>query len=83
MFVLQYIMSYQIFGTTVCPYTTAAVEMLPEASVVYLDESKGGAQLRRKLQRDTKQKTVPYVFYDGAFLGGFHNINLTLYPELK
>lgn len=68
----------QIYGKKSCPWTGRAITLLEKHKVDYdylnLEESEYEALLPR-LQVETKQHTVPYVYLRGLFIGGFNALS--------
>lgn len=60
-----------IIGMSHCYYTQQAMALAPAAEVVLLDTLGSGQQIRQQLVQLTSQRTVPYVFIDGNFIGGY------------
>lgn len=60
-----------IIGCSWCGFTQAAVKLLPGAKKVMLDECDTHGDLRRRLEKKYKHKTVPFVFIKGEFIGGY------------
>ena len=61
-----------IYGTRICGYCTAAKRLCDQQGVPYeevlLDRD---PQRRMELARSTGSRTVPMIFVDGAFIGGY------------
>lgn len=68
----------QIYGKQSCPWTGRARTMLNEAKVdfdfIELDDSEN-THWEGKLNSQTGQNTVPYVFLRGEFVGGFNELS--------
>ncbi len=68
----------QIYGKESCPWTGRARTMLNEAKVdfdfIELDDSEN-THWEGKLNAQTGQNTVPYVFLRGEFVGGFNELS--------
>lgn len=68
-----------LFVTTTCPFCVNARKMASSngvnAHVVELDRVSDGAEIRKDLTELTKQRTVPYVFSKGEFIGGFSDLS--------
>ncbi|EFN54126.1 hypothetical protein CHLNCDRAFT_24776 [Chlorella variabilis] len=72
-----------LFGRSTCPYCIEAQSTLESAaaglanspvSVVWYDKLPQGGAAWDALKAETGQKTVPYVFVNGEFLGGCDDI---------
>lgn len=64
----------QVFGRASCPFTHRALRLLEQRGVehVYTElAAPGGFQLAPRLTAATGQRTVPYVFLRGQFVGGY------------
>ncbi|MBK9070464.1 MAG: glutaredoxin [Myxococcales bacterium] len=65
----------QVFGRTTCPWTQRALDLLKNQQVdtAYVDLTDDAqALLKARLEADTKQYTVPYVYLRGQFIGGYN-----------
>ncbi|EFC46544.1 predicted protein [Naegleria gruberi] len=64
-----------IFSKTYCPYCTNAKKLFAELGVDYkaieLDTMKEGTEYQNTLKEMTNQSTVPSVWVNGEFIGGF------------
>lgn len=64
----------QVFGRMSCPWTQRALRLMEDRGIehVYtaLDEP-GGYALAPRLASTTGQRTVPYVYLRGTFIGGY------------
>lgn len=66
-----------IYTTSVCAYCDAAKKLLRSLNVEY-EETKldGKDALRQKLsQENNGWRTVPMIFIQGKFIGGFDDLN--------
>ena len=55
-----------------CPYCKAAVRVLNEKNLEYQEiDIYGETEMRKKLQDETGHYTVPYIFIDKTFIGGY------------
>ena len=64
----------QIFGRMSCPFTQRALRLLEMRGIehVYTELARpGGYALVPRLTRETGQRTVPYVYLRGRFVGGY------------
>lgn len=68
----------QVFGRMSCSFTHRARRLLEDRGIAYefteLDAPEGFA-LAPKLRSSTGQRTVPYVFLRGRFVGGFDGLD--------
>lgn len=68
----------QVFGTRRCPWSDRAVRLLEseeiETSYVDLDHPASGP-MRDELQAETGQRTVPYIYIRGKFIGGYSQLD--------
>lgn len=63
-----------IIGASYCGFTHAAIQALPQARVVMLDKTRDGRAIRSILEQETMQHTIPFIFRNGLFVGGFSDI---------
>lgn len=64
----------QIYGRMSCPFTQRALRLLETRDIehVYTELARpGGYALVPRLTRETGQRTVPYVYLRGRFVGGY------------
>jgi glutaredoxin 3 len=64
----------QVFGRMSCPWTQRALRLLDDRGIenVYTELAQpGGFSLVPKLVAATGQRTVPYVYLRGEFVGGY------------
>lgn len=64
----------QVFGRMTCPWTQRALRLLGDRSIehVYTELAEvGGFALVPRLVAATGQRTVPYVYLRGRFIGGY------------
>lgn len=68
-----------LFVTTTCPFCVNARKLAANngvnAQVVELDRVPEGGEIRKDLTELTKQRTVPYVFSKGEFIGGYSDLS--------
>lgn len=65
----------QVFGRTTCPWTQRALDLFKNQQVdaTYVDLTDDAqALLKARLESETKQYTVPYVYLRGQFIGGYN-----------
>ena len=72
-----------IFGKTTCGFSTAAQNVMQDIGVNYtnvdLDKRGDGAAIQAELGSLTGQRTVPSVWINGTFIGGYSE--LTALPQ--
>lgn len=66
-----------IYTKTVCPYCDAAKHLFQDLGVPFeLMNLDGQDELRAKLSAENGGfRTVPMIFIDGKFMGGFDDVN--------
>ncbi|WGL59957.1 glutaredoxin [Pigmentibacter sp. JX0631] len=66
-----------IYTTTVCPYCNAAKNLFKSLNVEYEEINlDSDSDLRAKLSAENNGwRTVPMIFIDGKFIGGFDDAN--------
>lgn len=67
----------KIYTTTVCPYCNAAKNLFKSLNVEYQEINlDNDPDLRVKLSMENNGwRTVPMIFIDGKFIGGFDDTN--------
>lgn len=67
--------SVKIYTTSICPYCTAAKQLLDKKGVSYenIDVSRDTA-LRRTMEELSGRRTVPQIFIDEQPVGGYDDI---------
>lgn len=65
-----------IYSTTVCPYCVRAKQLLQRKGVAYheVDLNREPAETRQTLMQTTRHRTVPQIFVQGQFVGGFDEL---------
>lgn len=65
-----------VYTTTVCPYCVRAKQLLQRKHVAYqeVDLSTEPAEVRTELMARTKHRTVPQIFINDQFIGGFDDL---------
>ena len=65
-----------IYSTTVCPYCVRAKQLLERKGVEYkeINLSKEDPQVRLNLMQRTNHRTVPQIFINEQFIGGFDQL---------
>ncbi|MGD9475723.1 MAG: glutaredoxin domain-containing protein [Eubacteriaceae bacterium] len=62
----------RLYIWTHCPYCRGAKSLLDEKNLQYKEfDIFRDEEMRRKLQDQTSHYTVPYIFIDDKFIGGF------------
>ena len=68
----------QLYGKSSCPWSGRAIRLLEDLKVDYdfidLDDADNGP-LEGRLVAETSQKTTPWVFVRGQFLGGYDGLS--------
>lgn len=65
-----------VYSTTVCPYCVRAKQLLQRKGVAYqeINLSEQPAEVRQELMQRTKHRTVPQIFINDQFIGGFDQL---------
>ena len=65
-----------IYSTTVCPYCVRAKQLLERKGVAYTEVNldKEEPEVRLELMKKTNQRTVPQIFINDQFIGGFDQL---------
>ena len=65
-----------VYTTTVCPYCVRAKQLLERKGVEYkeINLSKEDPQVRLDLMQRTNHRTVPQIFINEQFIGGFDQL---------
>ncbi len=65
-----------VYTTTVCPYCVRAKQLLQRKNIAYqeIDLSREPAEVRTELTARTKHRTVPQIFINDQFIGGFDEL---------
>ncbi|ANF81035.1 glutaredoxin 3 [Acinetobacter sp. NCu2D-2] len=66
----------KIYSTTVCPYCIRAKQLLERKGVAYTEVnlSNEDPQVRLDLMQRTNHRTVPQIFINDQFIGGFDQL---------
>jgi glutaredoxin 3 len=68
-------MNIEIYGTTICPFCVASKELLKSKNIKFkyknLDDD---PKLRDKMAKELNYYTVPMIFIDKKFIGGFSDL---------
>ncbi|MCA9585011.1 MAG: glutathione S-transferase N-terminal domain-containing protein [Myxococcales bacterium] len=61
-----------MYSTLFCPYCAAAKLLLRQLGIAYDDvDVTANPSARRELRERTGHRTVPVIFVDGTFVGGY------------
>ncbi|MFT4020295.1 MAG: glutaredoxin 3 [Acinetobacter sp.] len=65
-----------IYSTTVCPYCIRAKQLLQRKGVEYkeINLSNESPEVRVELMQRTNHRTVPQIFINDQFIGGFDQL---------
>lgn len=65
-----------IYSTTVCPYCVRAKQLLERKGVAYkeINLSNEASEVRMELMQRTNHRTVPQIFINDQFVGGFDQL---------
>lgn len=65
-----------IYSTTVCPYCIRAKQLLERKGVAYkeINLSNEAPEVRVELMQRTNHRTVPQIFINEQFIGGFDQL---------
>ncbi|ONG41473.1 glutaredoxin 3 [Alkanindiges hydrocarboniclasticus] len=65
-----------VYTTTVCPYCVRAKQLLQRKNIAYeeIDLNKEPSEVRSELMARTKHRTVPQIFINDQFIGGFDQL---------
>lgn len=65
-----------IYSTSVCPYCIRAKQLLERKGIEYkeINLSNETAEVRTELMQRTKHRTVPQIFINDQFIGGFDQL---------
>lgn len=66
----------KVYSTTFCPYCVRAKQLLERKGVAYaeINLDKEAPEVRIELMQKTKQRTVPQIFINDQFIGGFDQL---------
>ena len=66
----------EIYTWSYCPYCKRAKQLLERKNIPYEEYIiDGNDEKKKELFEQTNQDTVPYVFVDGNFIGGFDDLS--------
>jgi len=65
-----------IYSTTVCPYCVRAKQLLERKGISYkeINLSNEAPEVRVELMQRTNHRTVPQIFINDQFIGGFDQL---------
>ncbi|MFU8925425.1 glutaredoxin 3 [Acinetobacter puyangensis] len=65
-----------VYSTTVCPYCIRAKQLLERKGIAYqeINLSTEPAEVRSELMQRTNHRTVPQIFINDQFIGGFDQL---------
>ncbi|MGE8557127.1 glutaredoxin 3 [Acinetobacter sp. UBA3106] len=65
-----------IYSTTVCPYCIRAKQLLERKGIQYkeINLSNEAPEVRVELMQRTNHRTVPQIFINDQFIGGFDQL---------
>ncbi|RYZ83544.1 MAG: glutaredoxin 3 [Moraxellaceae bacterium] len=65
-----------IYTTTVCPYCVRAKQLLQRKNIAYqeINLNTEPSEVRTDLMARTKHRTVPQIFINDQFIGGFDQL---------
>lgn len=65
-----------IYSTTICPYCVRAKQLLERKGVQFkeINLSNEAPEVRVELMQRTNHRTVPQIFINDAFIGGFDQL---------
>ena len=65
-----------VYTTSACPYCVRAKQLLQRKNIEYseINLNTEPAEVRTELMARTKQRTVPQIFINDTFIGGFDQL---------
>ena len=64
-----------VYTTDICPYCTAAKNLLKEKGITYIEVNVTNDDNKREwLREKTGQRTVPQIFFDDESVGGYSDL---------
>lgn len=65
-----------VYSTTVCPYCIRAKQLLERKGIAYqeINLSTEPTEVRSELMQRTNHRTVPQIFINDQFIGGFDQL---------
>ena len=66
----------KVYSTTFCPYCVRAKQLLERKGVAYteINLDKEEPEVRLELTKKTNHRTVPQIFINDQFIGGFDQL---------
>lgn len=66
----------KVYSTTVCPYCVRAKQLLERKGIAYteINLSNEAPEVRVELMEKTRHRTVPQIFINDQFIGGFDDL---------
>ncbi|TCM63190.1 glutaredoxin 3 [Acinetobacter calcoaceticus] len=66
----------KIYSTNSCPYCVRAKQLLERKGIAYteINLSTEAPEVRMELMEKTRHRTVPQIFIDEQFIGGFDQL---------
>lgn len=66
----------KVYSTSVCPYCVRAKQLLERKGIAYteINLSNEAPEVRVELMQKTRHRTVPQIFINDQFIGGFDDL---------
>lgn len=66
----------KVYSTSVCPYCVRAKQLLERKGIAYteINLSNEAPEVRVELMERTRHRTVPQIFINDQFIGGFDDL---------
>lgn len=66
----------KVYSTSVCPYCVRAKQLLERKGIAYteINLSNEAPEVRVELMEKTRHRTVPQIFINDQFIGGFDDL---------
>ncbi|MFW2077783.1 glutaredoxin 3 [Acinetobacter sp. ULE_I010] len=66
----------KVYSTTFCPYCVRAKSLLERKSIAFteINLDQEAPEVKVELMQKTKQRTVPQIFINDQFIGGFDQL---------
>lgn len=65
----------ELYTWTYCPYCKQAKKLLEEKNISYKDHPiDRNNEKKQELYKKTNQNTVPFIFINGEFIGGYSEL---------
>ncbi len=76
---LKLMKNIKIYTTSYCPFCVAAKDLLKSKGMEFEEiDVENDPDLREKLSQEHDYRTVPMIFIDGEFIGGFSELQGTI-----